>query len=75
MREANAKAAQFLSEQRGLFEHIQLESHGISGNGHMMMSEQNSDQIAQLLLNWLESRLQSYKPRVNQSRPFEGHVY
>lgn len=57
MQEANTKAAAFLSEQGYTHDHIRLEEHGIRGNGHMMMSETNSDDIASLLLNWLEQRL------------------
>lgn len=53
MREANAKAARFLDAQGFSAEHIQLEEHGITGNGHMMMSETNNDKIAELLLHWL----------------------
>ena len=33
---------------------IRLESRGIRGNGHMMMLEKNSDQIAALMLEWIE---------------------
>jgi len=32
---------------------IRLESEGIKGNGHMMMLEKNSQQISQLMLEWL----------------------
>jgi hypothetical protein len=30
---------------------------GIWGNGHLMMWEDNSDKIAQILLNWIESKV------------------
>jgi hypothetical protein len=32
--------------------HIRLRDHGISGNGHMMMIETNSQEIADLLSHW-----------------------
>jgi pimeloyl-ACP methyl ester carboxylesterase len=35
---------------------VRLEDVGILGNGHMMMLEKNSDQIARFLLNWLQLR-------------------
>jgi pimeloyl-ACP methyl ester carboxylesterase len=33
-----------------------LPDRGIDGNGHMMMIEDNNDQLAALLLDWLDSR-------------------
>ncbi|WP_339671495.1 alpha/beta hydrolase [Dasania marina] len=54
MREANAKTAEFLVAQGYGAEHILLEERGITGNGHMMMSELNSDKIAGFLVNWLD---------------------
>jgi len=35
---------------------VRLEDVGILGNGHMMMLEKNSDEIARFLLNWLQRR-------------------
>ncbi len=55
MREANEKTAEYLSDQYHDFQHIKLEERGILGNGHMMMSETNSDKIAELLINWLNA--------------------
>lgn len=52
MREANAKTAEFLAAQGYGAQHIRLEEHDITGNGHMMMSETNSDKIVDLLINW-----------------------
>lgn len=54
MREANAYAAEFLRARAPVFEHILLERHGITGNGHMLMSESNSDEIADLIVRWLD---------------------
>jgi len=36
--------------------HLRLEEHGIHGNGHAMMLERNSDEIAALLHRWLTER-------------------
>lgn len=35
---------------------VRLEEHGIHGNSHMMMLEKNNLQIADLILEWLQSR-------------------
>ena len=53
-RESNTLAVEYLREKKKAVEHIQLWEHGISGNGHMMMSETNSDEIAELILGWIE---------------------
>ena len=53
MREANVRLVDFLQEQAGLTEHLELEKHGIRGNGHMMMSEMNSADIAALIVQWV----------------------
>lgn len=57
MREANAHAAAFVRDRGNAFEHIRLEAHGITGNGHMLMSEINSGEIADLLIVWLDRNL------------------
>jgi hypothetical protein len=31
-----------------------LGDRGVSGNGHMMMIENNSDEVAKLILSWVE---------------------
>jgi hypothetical protein len=36
---------------------MRLEEHGIRGNGHMMMLEKNSDEIAALLARWIRSNV------------------
>ena len=35
-------------------EFIKLADIGIKGNGHMMMMEKNSDQIARVIADWLD---------------------
>lgn len=60
--EASWKAAQdhgvvdFLRQAGVAAEHLRLEEHGLHGNGHMMMIERNSDEIAVLLCDWIERR-------------------
>jgi pimeloyl-ACP methyl ester carboxylesterase len=44
----------WLNQNGSRAELIALGERGIKGNGHMMMIEENSDQIAELLINWLE---------------------
>ena len=34
-------------------EHLRLEEHGVHGNGHAMQLERNSDQVAQVIEDWL----------------------
>ncbi len=57
MREANALASEYLRGRSPAVEHIRLEEHGILGNGHMLISESNSGDIANLLISWLSKKL------------------
>jgi pimeloyl-ACP methyl ester carboxylesterase len=60
--EASWKAAEdhgtvdFLSQAGARVEHIRLEDRGIHGNGHAMMLELNSDAVAAVLAEWIQSR-------------------
>ena len=36
---------------------IRLEDLGIRGNGHMMMLEKNSDEIALVIAEWIEGKV------------------
>ena len=45
----------WLNQNGAKAELIMLGDRGIKGNGHMMMIEVNSDQIAELLIGWLEN--------------------
>lgn len=54
MREANRRAADHLRGKAPILEHLLLEEHGILGNGHMLMGEANSDEVADLMLGWLD---------------------
>jgi len=36
---------------------MRLENEGIKGNGHMMMLEKNSDQVAQAIGKWIQTNV------------------
>ncbi|KAB1080463.1 alpha/beta fold hydrolase [Methylobacterium soli] len=57
MRATNARAAAFLRERGCDVAHLLLEEHGLRGNGHMMMSEKNSDAVAALMISVLDRML------------------
>ena len=46
---------------------LRLEDAGIRGNGHMMMLEKNSDEIAGVLMDWLKKAL-AKKPAAKRQR-------
>ena len=48
--------AKFLTQAGVANDFIRLETVGISGNGHMMMLERNSAEIAAFLMGWLAAR-------------------
>ncbi|MFV0923479.1 alpha/beta fold hydrolase [Sphingomonas parapaucimobilis] len=64
MRETNALAADFLRVRAPVFEHILLEQYGITGNGHMLMSESNSGEIAELVIHWLDRNVRNDRGQV-----------
>jgi pimeloyl-ACP methyl ester carboxylesterase len=43
-------------------EHISLGERGLSGNGHMLMLESNSREVAHLLIHWITATLDSNLP-------------
>ena len=47
--------ADWLNAHGAKADFICLGDRGISGNGHMLMLERNSDAIAQLIIDWIES--------------------
>lgn len=49
--------AQFLRQAGVEIDHIYLVDRGVRGNGHMMMIEKNSDEIAGIVHEWLQSHL------------------
>ena len=48
--------AKWLAEKGAAAEFLYLPDLGISGNGHMMMMEDNSDALADLAVDWIEGR-------------------
>ena len=48
--------AKWLAEKGAAAEFVYLPDLGISGNGHMMMMEDNSDALADLAVDWIEGR-------------------
>src|SRR5690606_36296258 len=57
---APASCQQFvdaLNDLGGTATNLSLPAIGIHGNGHMMMMEKNSDQIAQVLIDWITRNL------------------
>ncbi len=54
----NHGTVDFLKQAGASVEHLRLEDAGISGNGHAMMLEKNSDSIAELLGAWITEHVQ-----------------
>ncbi len=54
-REQDGSIVSWLNSHGAAAEHLWLEDFSITGNGHMMMLEDNSDAIADLIADWLES--------------------
>jgi len=52
-READGETADWLSKVGARVKYIYLPDLGIEGNGHMLMLENNSDDIAGLMTNWI----------------------
>ena len=50
-------AVDFLTQAGVAAELLRLEDHGIHGNGHMVMSEKNSDEVAALIDKWLQRKV------------------
>ena len=49
---------------------LRLEDVGIRGNGHMMMLEKNSDEIAGVLVDWLKKALAGYAGKTGRRARF-----
>lgn len=54
-RELDEPIAAWLNQNGAKADFWMLADHGISGNGHMMMLEKNSDAIANAVLTWIEA--------------------
>jgi len=55
--------AAFLTQAGAKPDRLALAEHGIHGNGHMMMLESNSDQVADAIVEWIEARTSPGTPR------------
>ena len=53
-RELDVRIAAWLNDNGAKADFWFLGDHGVSGNGHMMMIENNSDVLAKLILTWVE---------------------
>ncbi len=53
-RELDQRIADWLNEKGAKADFWFLGDHGVTGNGHMMMIENNSDAIAKLVLSWVD---------------------
>ncbi|SDA25957.1 Alpha/beta hydrolase family protein [Methylobacterium sp. UNC378MF] len=49
--------AAFLTQAGARPDRLDLAQHGIHGNGHMMMLEENSDAVADAIVGWIEGRM------------------
>lgn len=52
----NHGVVDFLAQAGASIEHLRLEDQGIRGNGHAMMLETNSDEIAEAIADWIDER-------------------
>jgi pimeloyl-ACP methyl ester carboxylesterase len=52
----NHGTVDFLAQAGATVEHMRLEEHGIHGNGHMVMAETNSDEVAACIESWIAGR-------------------
>ena len=65
-RAVDESIADWLNANGAEADFIYLGDLGITGNGHMLMLERNSDALAQLIIDWIES-----SPRVRVSEQGE----
>jgi pimeloyl-ACP methyl ester carboxylesterase len=54
---ADADLGEWLAGWGAAVDVVWLPDHGIEGNGHMLMMELNSDEIADLVIDWLDRRV------------------
>lgn len=71
----------FLSQAGLKVEWLQLENHNIFGNGHLMFLEANSDDIANLLMKWIQTTVEGCQSPTstftltNEEVAFEGSMF
>jgi pimeloyl-ACP methyl ester carboxylesterase len=51
----NHGTVDFLRQAGAQVEHLRLEEHGVHGNGHAMMLETNSDEVAAVIGTWIDA--------------------
>jgi pimeloyl-ACP methyl ester carboxylesterase len=61
-RALDGEIVEWLNRAGARAEFLYLGDLGIEGNGHMMMLEHNSDEIAKTMMNWLETSLGGETP-------------
>jgi pimeloyl-ACP methyl ester carboxylesterase len=49
----------FLVQAGANAEHLRLEEAGVHGNGHIMMGEKNSDEVVQVIFDWLDAHVKN----------------
>jgi pimeloyl-ACP methyl ester carboxylesterase len=54
--------SKYLTQAGVANQHVRLEDYGIHGTGHMMMLEENSLEIAELIANWLDQHVDKRVP-------------
>ncbi len=52
----NHGTVDFLAQAGAQVEHLRLEDHGLHGNGHAMMLEINSDDVASVIESWIDRK-------------------
>ena len=56
MAQHNHGMTEFLQQAGVAAEHLRLENYGIHGNGHMLLIEKNSNEIANFIHNWFQEK-------------------
>lgn len=69
MRKDNDQLVRYLNAKGYACSHIRLEEQGVTGNGHMMMSELNSDEVASLLVDWIDNQRSDERRAQRRARP------
>src|SRR6185436_4838638 len=61
--------AKWLNQAGVKTEYVEMEKVGLAGNGHMMMLEKNSADIAKYMGSWLSKALRDARPDVSKAMP------
>jgi len=52
-KDIDGEIAEWLRDSGAAVDFWWLPDHGIGGNGHMLMMEENSDELADLIIDWV----------------------